>query len=195
MSHDVKRYNSVAIILHWVMALAFFVMLASGLAMEYLDLDKSFTFKLYQWHKSGGVLLLMAFFLRIGWRLVSYVPKLPTSFKPWEKIAAKGGHWGLYALMFLMPLSGWIMVSTSVYGLPTIVFNWFEWPHIQNIGWLPFQDFEGNQTIHEIAKEAHEILAIIFGILITAHIGAVIKHAYFEHINLLPRMWWRKDKP
>ena len=186
MTDTVRHYNSVAIILHWVMALAFFIMLGSGVAMSNFDLDQSLKFNLYQWHKSGGVLLLMAFFLRIIWRFVSRIPKLPENFKPWEKIAAKGGHWGLYAAMFLMPLTGWLTVSSSVYGLPTIVFGWFEWPH--------FPGIEGNETIHEISEESHTIIAIIFGLLIFAHIGAVIKHAVIDHENILPRMWWGKDK-
>lgn len=185
MSEDLKRYNTVAIILHWVMALAFFWMLGSGIAMEYMDLEKSFKYNLYQWHKASGVLLLMAFVVRILWRFVSRVPKLPQNFKPWEKIAAKAGHWGLYALMLLMPLSGWVIVSSSVYGLPTMVFGWFEWPHIPGL--------EGNEEIHEMSEDAHFYLAIIFGLLIAAHIGAVIKHALFDKENLLPRMWWRKD--
>ncbi len=180
VTHD--RYNSIAIILHWTMAIAFLVMLGSGVAMTYFELDKSFKFQLYQWHKSGGILLLLASFLRISWRLISVIPKLPDNLAPWEKLAAKAGHYALYAVMFLTPLSGWLYVSSSVYGLPTIVFNLFEWPH--------FPGVEGNETIHEIAEEAHFILTIMFGILIAGHIGAVIKHAVYDHENLLRRMWW-----
>ena len=56
------RYHTVAIALHWVMALAFFSMLASGMIMtDYID-DKALQFRVYQWHKSLGVLLLLAFF-------------------------------------------------------------------------------------------------------------------------------------
>lgn len=186
MASSPSRYNSAAIILHWVMALAFFFMLGSGIVMEYVEIEKSLKFNLFQWHKSAGLLLLAAFVIRIAIRFASRVPKLPENFVPWEKIAAKAGHWGLYALMVLMPLSGWIMVSSSVYGLPTIIFNMFEWPHIPGL--------EGNEEIHELSEEAHFYLAIIFGLLIIAHIGAVIKHAIFDKENLLTRMWWTKTE-
>ncbi|MEC7577523.1 MAG: cytochrome b/b6 domain-containing protein, partial [Pseudomonadota bacterium] len=101
-----------------------------------------------------------------------------------EKKMAKIGHWGLYVMMFLMPLSGWLMVSSSPYGLPTIVFNMFEWPHVPGVA--------DNGVVHDDAKLAHLILAIIFAALIAGHIAAVIKHAIFDKENLLKRMWWTK---
>ena len=188
MTVSPERYNNIAIILHWVMALAFFMMLGSGIVMEYADIDNSLKFQLYQWHKSGGVLLLLAFFLRIVWRLISHAPKLPETFQSWEKFAAKAGHIGLYALMLLLPLSGWVMVSSSVYGLPTIVFDIFEWPHIPGL--------EGNEEVENMAKFAHFIFAIAFGLLILGHIGAVIKHAVIDKENILKRMWFdfKKEK-
>lgn len=188
MAGTAQRYNTVAIILHWVMALGFFMMLGSGIAMSYFDLEQSLKFNLYQWHKSGGVILLIAFALRITWRLITYksIPALPESFPKLEKLAAHLGHYGLYAMMLLMPISGWIIVSSSVYGLPTIVFNLFEWPHIPGL--------QGNERIHEASELAHLVLAIIFGLLITGHIAAVIKHAVIDHENLLTRMWWTKEK-
>ncbi|MEM6811794.1 MAG: cytochrome b [Pseudomonadota bacterium] len=184
------RYNSVAIILHWAMALGFFLMIGSGIAMTYLPIDPSVKFNLYQWHKSGGILLLLAFGLRILWRLISEfmnkIPPLPQSFSKLEKIAAKAGHWGLYAFMIAMPLSGWVMVSSSVYGLPTIVFGWFEWPHIPNI--------QANEGIENVAKTAHFIFALLFIGMILVHIAAVIKHAVKDNENLMPRIWWLKSK-
>ncbi len=187
-----KRYNSVAIILHWVMALAFFTMLGSGLAMTYLEFeDKQFQFKLYQWHKAGGVLLLIAFVLRIGWRLATKVPKLPAKFSDLDKKLAKLGHWGLYFVMFAMPMTGWLMASSSQYGLPTIVFGWFEWPHMHEV--IPsLAKIEANESIEGFAKDAHFYLAIAFGLMIAAHIIAVIKHIVKDNENLLPRMWWTK---
>jgi cytochrome b561 len=179
------RYNAIAIILHWVMAISFILMLGSGLVMTEDDLlDKSMQFTLYQWHKSLGVLLLIAFFLRLTIRLIFKPPVLPHQFIKWERVAAHAGHWGLYALMIAIPLAGWVMVSSSVYGLPTIVFGMFEWPHIPDIA--------GNQSIEDLAKEIHEILAYALMAMIAMHIGAVVKHSIKDKINLLTRMWWTK---
>ena len=183
-----QRYNSIAIILHWVMAIASIGMLISGVVMEYVPLDQSLKFNLYQWHKASGVLLLIAVMVRILWRIISklknQIPPLPENFKLLEQKAAKLGHLGLYVVMIAMPITGWVMVSSSVYGLPTIVFGWFEWPHIPGI--------QGNETINQLSNRAHMIIGITFALLIGAHIAAVIKHAIFDHENLLKRMWWSK---
>jgi len=183
------RYNFIAIILHWSMALGFFAMLGSGVAMSYFEMDQSLKFQMYQWHKGGGVLLLLAFGLRISWRIISQfalyqVPALPDKFPKLEKLAAHLGHLGLYGLMLALPLSGWVMVSASVYGLPTIVFNMFEWPHIPGI--------QGHEAVEGLAKLAHFYLAIGFGLMIFAHVAAVVKHALKDKINLMPRMWCSK---
>lgn len=190
-NNSLHRYNSVAIILHWVMAVGFFMMLGSGITMTYFEISKSLQFNMYQWHKSGGVLLLLAFGLRILWRVISgfrkQIPDLPRSLPKTERKAAKLGHWGLYAIMLAMPISGWIMVSASVYGLPTIVFGWFQWPHIP--------DFQGNAKIENLARDAHFYIAIFFGLMLATHIGAVVKHAVADKENLMTRIWWsRKSK-
>lgn len=175
-----SRYTIIAMILHWVMAIAFFLMLGSGIAMVNFEIDPSFKFNLYQWHKSLGVLLLITFFLRVAWRLWNKPPALPQSFKKLDVIGAKLGHLGLYALMIAMPLSGWVMVSSSVYGLPTIVFGWFEWPHISALS--------GNEIVNTISKNAHWIMSWIFIAMIAIHILAVIKHYKVDKENLLTRM-------
>lgn len=174
------RYHASAITLHWVMALAFFLMLASGLAMVNAPLPQALKFQMFQWHKSLGVLLLLAFFLRLAIRLWKPAPMLPDSMPAYEKKAAKLGHWAFYGWMLLLPLTGWLMVSSSPYGLPTIVFGWFEWPHVPGVA--------GNTALSEGVKELHEWLAISFMVLIALHISAVVKHAVKDGENLLPRM-------
>jgi len=181
-----SRYTIVAITLHWVMAIAFLLMLGSGLAFDNIKMPQSLKFNMYQWHKSLGVLLLITFFIRIGWRLFHKPPTLPKSFKKLDVIGSHLGHWGLYALMIAMPLSGWLMVSSSKYGLPTMVFGWFEWPHITAV--------IGNETVNYLSKNAHEILAYIFIALIAIHILAVIKHYKWDNENLLKRMNPFKEK-
>ena len=183
MVTDKGRYTRVAVALHWIMAVAFFLMLGSGLYLEFVpNIEQALKFNLYQWHKSLGVLLLMAFVLRLGWRLFHKPPALPESIKGLERKAAHAGHWGLYAFMIIMPFSGWLMVSSSVYGLPTVVFGWFTWPHIPNL--------TGNKGVSDLAHEVHETGAYLFILLILGHIAAVIKHAIVDKHNLLPRMWF-----
>lgn len=177
-----ERYNSVAIILHWLMAIGFLLMIICGLIMQYADISKSLQFQMYQWHKSGGVLLFLVAFLRLLVRLLGSPPSLPTDFAGWEIRAARLGHWSLYVLMFALPLSGWVMVSSSIFGIPTIVFGWFQWPHLPGI--------KANAPIEEAAKWVHFILAMAFILAIAIHIAAVVKHHMIDRHNLVKRLWW-----
>lgn len=183
-SAPVARYHRTAIALHWVMAVAFILMLGSGLTLEYAELQQQFKFQLFQWHKSLGVLLIVAVVARIIVRLLHKPPALPAAFKRWEVLAAHLGHYGLYAVMIMMPLSGWVMVSSSPYGLPTMVFGLFEWPHLPGMA--------ANEAINSASKTVHWFCAYAFLALLAAHIGAVIKHAVIDKENLLTRMWWGK---
>lgn len=179
--HD--RYHTGAILLHWVMALAFFLMLGSGFALAYLDIPKHIQFSMIQLHKSFGIVLLWAVFLRIVWRLWHKPPVL-TGFSRWENILSRIGHIALYICMLAMPLSGWLMVSSNVYGLPTILFNLFEWPHI------PF--IAANEVVNSWARFAHMIFAYGFTAMIFMHIAAVIKHDLLDKNPVLYRMLWSK---
>lgn len=180
------RYTTVAIFLHWIIAVSIILMLASGLSFDNIEMAKSFKFNLYQWHKSLGLLVLIAVALRILWRLFHQPPALPVSFPKWEAIASKLGHLGLYVLMVAMPMSGWALVSSSSYGLPTIIFGAFEWPHLPNMA--------GNGEIHEIAESAHAVMAWLLLGLVFVHIAAVAKHIIIDKVNLLPRMGVGKEQ-
>ena len=177
---DKLKYDMVAITLHWVMAICILLMLGSGIAFDNIPMDKSFKFNLYQWHKSLGLLLLAAVFVRIGWRLFHKPPAEPAQIPKHDQKLALLGHWALYALMFAMPFAGWMMVSSSPYGLPTYIFGLFEWPHLPYVA--------GDKSINGLAKSIHYYGGWAFIVMIAAHTGAVVKHYYFDHVNLLSRM-------
>lgn len=176
------KYSNFLIAIHWLMAISFILMLASGLVMTSDDIEKQLKFSLYQWHKSLGLTLLITAVIRFYWRLKHKSPKLPKSIRKIEQIFAKLGHFLLYCFMFALPISGWILVSSSKFNIPTIIFNLFKWPH------LPY--IKNNKEIHEIASLSHELLAYSFILLISLHILAVFKHLIKDKSNLLKRMWF-----
>lgn len=179
-----SRYSNVAIVLHWLMAVLILAMLIGGFFMGDESIPRDVKFELYQLHKSVGVTLLVLLAARIAWRLFNKPPALPASFSGLERFGAHAGHIALYACMLAMPLSGWLMVSSSVYGLPTMVFGLFEWPHIP--------DLQGNEGANNLAKFLHYYVAIAFLLFIAGHILAVIKHAVWDKESVLNRMWFRK---
>nr|WP_272211891.1 cytochrome b [Marinicella sp. W31]MDC2877781.1 cytochrome b [Marinicella sp. W31] len=175
-----SAYGAVAILFHWVMALLILSMLGLGLYMVRLPQSDPAAFTLFQLHKSIGFVVLAFAVLRLAWRAVNPSPRLPADMPLWEKGVAHLGHTGLYALMFLLPLSGWLVVSASPWGIPTIVFNLFEMPHLPVPG-------DKAQT-EALAAVFHEYAAYFLILLIVGHVGAAFKHHFIARDETLKRM-------
>jgi cytochrome b561 len=162
-------------------------MFVSGLYMVNADISKAEQYKLFQIHKAAGVVMLWALFVRVCVRIFTHAPELVKEFSNSDRNKAKAGHILLYIAVVVMPLSGWLMVSASPFGLPTFVFvDWIKWPHIPGVS--------RNKTIETIANNVHWITALTLGFMIVGHIGAVIWHRNKHGVNLLERMWWSKTK-
>jgi cytochrome b561 len=182
-----QRYHSFSIVLHWCIALALLFMFASGLYMVNADISKADQYQLFQIHKASGVVVLWALILRVGTRVLTQAPALPDSLNQQQVFKAKLGHMFLYAALITMPLSGWLMVSASPFGLPTFVFvDWIKWPHVPGVA--------RNKTIEVLANNIHWITATVLATSIVGHIGAVVWHKKKHNINLVSRMWWNKDE-
>lgn len=174
------RYPWPLIVLHWLMAVMILLMLASGLVIGTLELERAQKFQLMQWHKSLGVWVLIVAMIRLAVRVRLVVPPLPLLLPERERRLARLGHVALYGWMVAVPLAGWLIVSSSATGLPTLVFGWFEWPHVPGVAM--------NEAVHEVAEEAHFLLAYSLLILVVIHVAAVAKHWWKDRVNLLSRM-------
>jgi cytochrome b561 len=168
---DRARYNAVAIGLHWLIALGIAIQLILGLSMAHQAMPVAQKFALFQLHKSIGITVLLAILLRVLWRLTHRPPPLPAATPPLERRAAHGAHLLLYALMLGLPLSGWALVSASVFNIPTVLYGVIPWPHLPILSTLadkkPVEDAFG--WLH--AWMAWSIIA-----LLVLHIGAVARH-------------------
>jgi cytochrome b561 len=166
------RYDSVAAILHWIVALGIFALIGIGLAMKHADLPKLRVFQLYQLHKSIGVTILLLAVVRLGWRLAHRPPPLPAAIPALERRAAHAGHWLLYFLLFALPLSGWALVSVSPLNIPTVLFGTIPWPHIPWLAELP------NKAPVSVALTAvHDYAAFALMAVIVVHVAAALRHA------------------
>jgi len=171
-----KKYTNIAIFLHWSIAICVLMLLLSGFSLHYEFWEsKQFVFQLYQLHKSIGVIVLVLVFLRIVWRVINKPPKLPTILESKSQII-HFGHILLYLFLTILPLSGWVLVSTSPEGIPTILFGMVNWLH------LPLE-----QSWHQSAKSIHYYGAFGIIFLILGHIGMTIHHQ-FSGVELLQRM-------
>lgn len=185
MTGERSSYSRAAIALHWLIALLIVGNFAGGLLMgdllapEASAAQKKLGFTIVQLHKSFGLTVLVLSLARLSLRLARGVPPYPGHMTAVERALARATHWGFYAIMILVPLSGWLMVSTSPLGFPTLWFGLFEWPH------LPF---ETSRDTSEAAGEFHEVMAFIGAGLFVLHVGGALKHHFLDRDDVLARM-------
>ncbi|TKT82752.1 cytochrome b [Aquamicrobium sp. LC103] len=177
MRNSSDGYGLVAIVLHWTIALLFLAQIALGLAMVRIG-DQRLAFELIQWHKSFGFLILGLVLVRTGWRLAEAVPR-PLPGPAWEQGAAILVHLLLYALMIVLPLTGWALVSVSVLEIPTFAFYLVLVPH------LPLGVSE---QAEEFWTAAHVYAGYLVMVLIAVHVAAALRHHFILRDHALRRM-------
>ena len=128
------------------------------------------------WHKSFGMTVLMLAVLRLAWRLMNPVPELATETRPWERLLAKVSHVLLYALIFAMPLTGWMMSSAKNY--PVSWFKLFQFPDLVA---------PAEQTFHRMHDLHHLLFNVLVGVALL-HIAGALKHHFIDRNDVLKRM-------
>jgi cytochrome b561 len=177
---EAVRYDPVAVFLHWVIGLAIIFMLALGFTME--DYPQSWRFTAYNLHKALGITILGFSLFRLIWRFMNPPPPLPAHMKRWERVASYLSHWGLYAIIVVLPLSGWLMVSAKP-KYPIAFFGLGEAPFIP----MP-TDAYLVKFIQDLSHETHELLPYGAVLLIVIHAGAALKHHFVDQDFVLMRM-------
>ena len=170
-----QSWGSVAKALHWIMALLIFAMFVLGWVAVAYPLSPT-QLNLFIWHKSIGLSLLGLVCIRLIWRVVNTTPVPPAAVSPFEYTLARLGHATLYLLMILMPLSGYVINSTSGFG-----FRFFGWARVPNL--IP-----PNKVWQDIGETVHFVLFVIFVLVIVIHVAAALRHHFVQNNNVLTRM-------
>lgn len=140
-------------------------------------------FQLYQLHKSIGITILLLSVLRVLWRIFNPPPPLPDSMPAWEKLGAKFTHYAFYFLILAIPLAGWAIVSSEKYNIPTVLYGTIPWPHMAF-----FDNMPDKAAWNEFFDKSHMVLAWTVVPLLVLHVGAALKHHFFERDDVLSRM-------
>ncbi|MDB5394179.1 MAG: cytochrome [Rhodospirillales bacterium] len=177
------RYDAVAIVLHWLVALGILALVVIGLSMTHGNFGLASKFRLYQLHKSIGITVLLAAILRLAWRLTHRPPPLPVTMPPLERKAADGVHLALYAFLFFLPLTGWALVSASPLNLPTVLYGVVPWPHLPMLA-----DLENKAPLEHVLKLIHGKGAWLLIALFAVHLGAALRHQFILRDGILRRM-------
>ena len=175
-----KRYGKVAMILHWVIALAIIGQLAGGKFFTSLSFatHSELRISLTQTHKAIGLTVLALSVFRLIWRLTHKAPALPGGMSAFERLAAKFTHVVFYGLIIGLPVTGWLMVSP--YKNDISFFGLFNWPKVPGV--------EGNNQLGEVMNTSHEYLGYFTIAMIALHIAAALKHHFVNKDDVLARM-------
>jgi cytochrome b561 len=185
------RYGTVAMTLHWLIALAVLANIGLGIYhADYIpdnappDVQK-FAFQIIQLHKSIGLTVLVLSLARLAWRLVNPIPPLPVGMSPALRVTAHATHFLLYVLIIAIPFSGWALVSGSQLGLPTHYFGVIEWPNLWFLAELPRAT---KHALHHTLALTHFYLAWSMIVLIPIHVTGALYHQFLRRDDVLRRM-------
>lgn len=165
-------YTPVAKTLHWLTAFLVLLMIPVGFVMARVDVPSA----IYDLHKSIGPLILFLTLFRLYYRLAHPPAPLPDDLLAVQKFAAHATHWGLYGLLILQPLVGWI--ATSAYPAPVPFFGLFNLPPL----WTE------NKALSEQLYALHFWLGVLLVLVIGMHVGAALFHYFIRKDGILQRM-------
>jgi cytochrome b561 len=168
------RYGYVAQILNWIIVGLLIVQVTLGRIADELPLGLEKLVTLAR-HKSFGITILGLAVIRLAWRLFNRPPPEPPMPR-WQLAAARINHWALYAILFAMPVSGWLMSSAS-----NIPVSWF--------GLVQLPDFVApDRVLKERFHDLHVLLSYALYALAGLHVAAALKHQFVDRDGLLLRM-------
>jgi cytochrome b561 len=174
MSRMVGQFTIIQRVLHWVMAVCILAMLFIGVGM--VSTITTTYLSLVSIHKPLGIAILVLVVLRLIVRLRSGSPGLPADLPVPMKLAAILSQYALYALMIVMPLLGWGMLSAAAY--PVQLFPGVILPAI-----LPQSD-----SLHTLLWNLHRALAFAFFAVILLHIAGALFHALVRRDGVFQTM-------
>jgi len=174
LSMTIDKYPKIQIQLHWLM---FLLVALAALSIEVREIFPKGTYlrsELKNVHIWLGEAIFAFLIVRLIVRLLSQQPS-PINTLPWQVNLAKFVHWLFYLMMFVIPLSGILLlqaggkdVSFFGYSLPEIV--------------------APDRELKRAVKSVHEFLSNAFYFFIFFHVAAALWHQYVIKDNLLSRV-------
>jgi cytochrome b561 len=169
-------YTRTAIAFHWLIALLIVCGFALGWVMTDIPGLTPTKLRYYSWHKWIGVTVFALAALRIVWRVTHAAPPLPRGMAAWQRAAAQAVHVLLYALMIVIPLSGYLYSSAA--NVPVVYLGIVPLPRL----------IAPDPTLKALFKAVHIALNYGLLVLVALHVAAAVKHQWFDRDGLLSRM-------
>ncbi|MBN9341418.1 MAG: cytochrome b [Comamonadaceae bacterium] len=175
------RYDRFSVFLHWLMAVLIVGQIALGLWMTGLPKDGSgLRAAWFNVHKSWGMVLCLLIAVRLAWALLRPRVAPPPGARALQALAA-GAHRLLYALMLVLPWSGFFGSVFSGYPI-----RFFGMP-------LPKMASRWDGA-KELFSNVHQWAAAALVLLVALHVLAFLYHQCIVKDALLQRMRWPRRR-
>jgi cytochrome b561 len=169
-------YDSVWRGLHWAMA---FLVISVLVVIEVKgELPKGeLRRQLMSWHKQAGVAVFLLIWARLWWRHTHRTPAIVPPLSNFMKRLAGLAHFGLYALMILLPVLG-------------VLFQQARGNEVVFLGWTLPWILNDTSAIHyaKPMKSVHEWLGNAMIWLVGLHVASALFHHWIRRDNTLVRM-------
>jgi cytochrome b561 len=177
------RYSPVGQAFHWLVACLILPLLWLGWYMGRIPSGAEKT-SAFQLHMIVGLTTLVLAVLRLSWRMTVRGPVNDADKLGFQTVLAKLTHIVFYACFIGLPLSGWLMWSAFAGSERLDILGLLEIPP------FPFEalDFAAQRTLLHGANRVHEALVITLLIIIPAHVGAALKHHFWDRHDVLTAM-------
>jgi cytochrome b561 len=176
MADAPASYSAVQKWLHWSMAaVILLIMIPAGLTMTRLGEGET-TNRLYELHKSFGLIIFALAVVRAITRLIRGAPPLEPNIPTWQRVAAHASHYALYMLIVLVPLTGW--AATSACCKPVNLF----WTLPLS---LPVPD---DENLAKAIFRFHYGFVYTLAAIVAVHVAAALQHHFIQRDRTLLRM-------
>ncbi|MFO1317436.1 MAG: cytochrome b [Burkholderiales bacterium] len=175
MTDGAARYGGVAIALHWTGAALVVGGFALGLFMTGLEFSPA-KLRYYAWHKWIGITAFIVAAARLAWRAAVPPPPLPDTVPTWQRTTAANVHRLLYALLLVVPVSGWLYSSAT--GVSVVY-----------LGLVPLPNLVAKDR--DVARGLlllHQSLNFTLALAVTVHVAAALWHRFVVRDAVLARM-------
>lgn len=169
-----NQYSKGVVIAHWLTLLLLIAAYFLGEEAHDMRKEGGATIGIYLAHSLAGGAVVVLTLLRLMFRKVNGVPA-PVGTGMMDKVAT-GVHYALYAVLFLLPVSGMMQVLNSDVGKAMLA---------GDAALLP-QKFTG-----VAAHVIHENLVVVLMVLVGIHVLGALKHQFVMKDGLLKRMWFK----
>lgn len=184
--NSADAYGTVAKWLHWTVAALFLLQYVSAYYRQWFTVAKTeANLTALQIHLSVGATIFVLVALRIFWRLTNIQPT-PEPGPRWQHRTASLWHLGLYAIMILMPITGYLGTGADIqlFGIPKFASTpLFQWLVVERLG-MTFPEWEAPvDFIHKVVGGQYLVWMLIAG-----HVAAALYHHYRVKDRTLERM-------